>query len=129
LHADNFLGAGVLPSSGKRATPLAWIGVELGNRSQNPFAEVRAGCWVPGLPSIGRGRELLRAAGMADASGLRTVMAEIGFAEAPSQALYFSFHYEQPEAECARVYVLDAATRRLHGFALPCSALAPARVK
>jgi hypothetical protein len=124
LRADYFLGAGVLPAAGKRATPLAWIAVELSNRAQNPFAELRGGCWMPGYPLIGRGRELLRAAGMADSGSLGALLAELGFGDTIGPALYFNFHYDQPEVDCARVYLLDAATRRLHGFALPCSALA-----
>jgi hypothetical protein len=127
LRADNFLGAGLLPAAGKRKVPLAWIGVELGNGERNPFAEVRGGCWVPGHPSVGRGRELLRAAGVADTRGLGALLAEIGFAGSPGPSIYFNFHYDQLSAECERVYVLDAAARRLHGFALPCSALAPMR--
>jgi hypothetical protein len=124
LKADNFLGAGVLPAGEKRAVPLAWIAVDLNNLAQNPFAEVRGGCWVPGLPSIGRGRELLCAAGMADSGGLGELLAEIGFTERPGSMLYFNFQYGQAQAECARVYVLDSTARRLHGFALPSSALA-----
>ena len=129
LHADHFLGAGILPPGGKRLTPLAWISLDLYHHGQNPFAEVRGGCWVPGYPSIGRGRNLLRAAGLADSSGLGSLLAEIGFEGAPGPALYFNFHYDQPEADCARIYVLDASVRRLHGFALPCSALARVTVK
>jgi hypothetical protein len=128
LRADNFLGAGVLPVAGKRKAPLAWIGVDLCNRAQNPFAEVRGGCWVPGRPTVGRGRELLRRIGAADDTELRELLAEIGFAEEPAPMLYFNFHYHKSSAECERVYVLDVATRRLHGFALPCSALAQMRV-
>ena len=128
LRADNFLGAGVLPAAGKRAAPLAWIAVELANRTSNPFAEVRGGCWVPGHPAIGRGRNLLRAAGVNDAAGLGALLAEIGFTDGPGPAIYFNFHYEQSPAECERVYVLDAAARRILGFALRCSALAPTRV-
>jgi hypothetical protein len=124
LQADNFLGAGVLPIAGKRKAPLAWIGVDLCNRAQNPFAEVRGGCWVPGHPSIGRGRELLRIIGADDDTGLNELLSEIGFAEKLGRMLYFNFHYDQSSAECERVYVLDAVARRLHGFALPCSALA-----
>lgn len=124
LRAENFLGAGVLPRGGSRKVPLAWIGVELSNRGQNPFAELRGGCWVPGYPAIGRGRELLRAAGVTNATDLKVLLTEIGFVDAPGPALYFNFHYEQLETDCARVYVLDASTRRLHGFALPCSMLA-----
>jgi hypothetical protein len=129
LRAEYFLGAGMLPAGGQRAAPLAWIGVELSNRGRNPFAEVRGGCWVPGQPSIGRGCELLRAAGADDSGALASLLVELGFEDGPGPALYFNFHYDQPEADCDRVYVLDAAARRLHGLALPCSALAPAPVK
>jgi hypothetical protein len=129
LRAENFLGAGVLPVKGKRAMPLAWVGVELGHGAANTFAEVRGGCWVPGYPSIGRGRNLLRAAGVPDSAGLGALLKEIGFADTPGSTIYFNFQHDQSQLECERVYVLDSVAHRLLGFALPGSALARNRMK
>jgi len=128
LQAENVLGTGVLPSTDRRRTPLAWIGLAL-REGGRLFSNLRSGCWVCGFPTVGRGKELLRAGNMADVSGLEGVLRELGQAGPPRTGLYFNFHYNQPEAACERVYVLDAVAGSLHGFAFPPSALAPANLK
>jgi hypothetical protein len=125
LQAEHLLGSCVLPAGNRRRGPLAWLGVALRDQGRKLFADLRGGCWIPGFPAIGRGRELLRAAGIADGEGLAAALAELGLSESASPELYFNIHDVQPGQECARVYVLDASARRLHGFALPPSALAP----
>jgi len=127
LHATSFLGARALPATGKRRLPLAWVGIAL-RGGRNLFADLRGGCWVRGFPAVGRGRELLKAAGLADDSSFSQSLTELGMGEKPGATLYFNFHFNQPTADCARVYVLDVAAERLHAFALPASALAPGKV-
>jgi len=124
LQGEKLLGAGELPAGARRRMPLAWVGVALRQGSRRLFAELRGGCWMLGFPVVGRGRELLRMAGLADASALGAALVELGISGAPGQNLYFNFHYHEGGADCARVYVLDDGERRLHGFALPPSALA-----
>ena len=118
LHAEKLLGARALPEAGKRRRRLAWVGVALRQGSRRLFAELRGGCWVRGFPVVGRARELLRAAGLADASSLGAALREAGLAGALGATLYFNFHYGHAAGDCERVYVLDADERRLHGFAL-----------
>jgi hypothetical protein len=118
LHAEKLLGARELPEAGKRRRRLAWVGVALRQRSRRLFAELRGGCWVRGFPVVGRARELLRAAGLADAAGLGAALREAGLAGALGATLYFNFHYGHAAGGCERVYVLDADERCLHGFAL-----------
>ena len=117
LHAEKLLGARELPEAGKRRR-LAWVGVALRQGSRRLFAELRGGCWVRGFPVVGRARELLRAAGLADAAALGAVLREAGLAGALGATLYFNFHYGRAAGGCERVYVLDADERCLHGFAL-----------
>ncbi len=125
LQAEHLLGSCVLPAGNRRRGPLAWLGVALRDQGRKLFADLRGGCWIPGFPAIGRGRELLRAAGIADGAGLAAALLELGLPGTVGPELYFNIHDAQPGQECARVYVLDASARRLHGFALPPSALAP----
>jgi hypothetical protein len=129
LQADHLLGARFLPASGRRFAPLAWIGLALRDHGRKLFSDLRGGCWIPGFPAIGRGRELLRAADLADRANFCTTMAELGAPIRPDPELYFNFHESQPATACARIYVLDATARRLHAFALPPSILAPAGAK
>jgi hypothetical protein len=129
LSAEELLGAKALAVGAHRQTPLAWVGVALRAGERGLFADLRGGCWMRGFPVIGRGRELLRAAGLGNAAGLTETLRELGLPGAPGAALYFNFHYNEPAAGCERVYVLDADARRLHGFASPTSALAPGRGK
>jgi hypothetical protein len=129
LQAEQVLGAGVLPAGSRRRGPLAWLGVTLRDQGRKLFRDLRGGCWIPGFPAIGRGRELLRTAGIADGAGLAAAMGELGLPGAIGPELYFNIHDVQPGQECARVYVLDASARRLHAFALPPSALAPCGAK
>jgi len=128
LQAASFLGARALPATGKRRTPLAWVGIAL-RGGRNLFADLRGGCWVRGFPAVGRGRELLKVAGLADDLSFSQSLTELGIMEKPGSALYFNFHYDQPTADCARVYILDVAAERLHAFALPVSALAAGKGK
>lgn len=118
LHAEKLLGARELPEAGKRRRRLAWVGVALRQGSRRLFAELRGGCWVRGFPVVGQARELLRAAGLADAVGLGAALREAGLAGALGATLYFNFHYGHAAGGGERVYVLDADERRLHGFAL-----------
>jgi len=119
LQAEKLLGAQVLPAVGKRHIPLAWVGVALRVGGRHLFADLRGGCWVPGFPAIGRDREFLRAAGISDHTTLGRVLGEVGAGDALGPALYFNFHHEQSAAGGKRVYILDSASRRLHGFARP----------
>jgi hypothetical protein len=128
LQAASVLGVGALPASGPRRTPLAWVGVEL-REDGRFFNNLRGGCWVCGFPAVGRGRELLRVGNMAEVEGLRAALGELGQIGPSGARLYFSFHYDLPEAGCERLYVLDPAASRLDGFAFPSSALAPAKLK
>jgi len=118
LHAERVLGARELPEAGKRRARLAWVGVALRQGSQRLFAELRGGCWMRGFPAVGRARELLRAAGLADAASLGAALREAGMAGALGATLYFNFHYGPAARGGERVYVLDADERCLHGFAL-----------
>jgi len=129
LQADHLLGARQLPASGRRLAPLTWIGLVLRDHGRKLFADLRGGCWIPGFPAIGRGREILRAANLADSANFCAAMAELGAPSQPDPELYFNFHETQPATACARIYVLDASARRLHAFALPPSSLAPLGAK
>jgi hypothetical protein len=118
LHAEKLLGAGEWPAAGTRRARLAWVGVALRKGSQRLFAELRGGCWVRGFPVVGRARQMLRAAGLADAASLAAALREAGLAGALGATLYFSFHHGTAAGEGGRVYVLDADERCLHGFAI-----------
>lgn len=128
LQAERVLGVESLPVSGQRRSPLVWMGVAL-SATGRAFKNLGAGCWVCGFPAVGQGKELLQRGNLADAPSLQTALAELGQVGPVSSGLYFNFHYNDPEATCDRVYVLDAEGGRLHGFAFPRSALAPAKLK
>jgi len=128
LPVESVLGPRILPSTSRRRVPLAWIGFVLGAR-ERLFENIRGGCWVCGFPAVGRGRDLLRSGNMTDPSGLGAVLRELDPTGPLGTRLYFNFHYNQPEAACERVYLLDATAGRLHGFAFLSSALAPAKLK
>lgn len=127
LAADKVVGTAVLPASALRRTSVAWIGVALrgGHRF---FEELRRGCWVCGFPAVGRGRELLREGQLESLSQLTVLLAELSQPAPSGPRLFLNFHYNDPAA-CDRVYLLDPGAGRLHGFAFPRSALAPASLK
>jgi hypothetical protein len=129
LRGERVLAARVLPAGGSRKTPLAWIAVSLQSHGRRLFADLRGGCWVPGIPVIGRGKELLQAAGLAGGNTLAKTMSEFGFQSPVGSELYFSFPHSESATGCERVYILDGAARRLHGFALQSCTLAQGLAK
>ncbi len=128
LTADKVVGTAVLSASALRHTSVAWIGIAL-RGSGRFFEELRRGCWVCGFPAVGWGRELLRRGNLADPASLSVTLAELNQPAPSNGRLFLNFHYDKPAAACDRVYLLDAGAGRLHGFAFPRSALAPASLK
>ncbi len=129
LAAEGLLGVNALPVGGRHRVPLAWVGVALREGGCNLFGDLRGGCWVPGFPAIGRDRELLKRAGMDDHRALSATLGELGLPDKLGTTLYFSFRHDHFPEGGERVYILDGETRRLHGMALPASALAASGAK
>ncbi|HTB62386.1 MAG TPA: hypothetical protein VK737_02260 [Opitutales bacterium] len=129
LHGENVLAARVVPAGGSRKIPLAWIAISLQSQGRRLFEDLLGGCWVPGIPAIGRGKELLQAAGLAGGNALEKAISEFGVPSPVGSEFYFSFPYSESATGCERVYILDGAARRLHGFALPSCTLAQAIAK